>query len=607
MRHGEERRQGLPVAALASAAIGAAVVYQLMLLIPLALMFALPVLWYRSVFLLWAAGLGFLVLAWVVQPSAHDDLQDVDRAKAPQLYEWLDALCARLGAPRIHRIALTNELNAGALEVRRGVSIRPTRRVLVLGVPLLALLDRAGVEAVVAHELGHFSREHGRLGHWLYRTRAAWERHVQEVADGESSPWERAGASFAAVFVPWFSRHSFAHMRRCEFEADRLACAAVGAPVMARALAAIALASQRWREQFEREVRALQLAHEAPPPRWLDTVLAALRDKPCDADERTRLLDEYDDEEHTHPPLTRRLAALGVAPQAADLFLPLAVDAAGPELLGSAWADALRAAEASAVDPRLWAMRHAALQALAARRRDLRMSDTSSRERVRIEWAFREPAPTLTAAQPLLDGDAIDPVAAYCAGCALEMSGRGREAIEQWQRCIDRSPVFAAPARARMAAALDALHAPRAERTRNAALRAKALDRRKQAVSRVSESFESADAACEAAALDDTQRQAIVGALRAQVAIREAWCLGMRAALDERRDYAACLFVLRVDPASMRDQGIEEDELADQLRRVVSDVVDPEVLLLVHTLFTTEPVPPSIERRLAATALARLR
>jgi Zn-dependent protease with chaperone function len=157
----DEPSRPLGPVALASAAIGAAALYQFALLFPLALGLALPVLFYNNAFLASASGVGFLILAWIVQPGTGGVQTTLSRSEAPILYGWLDSLCQRLNAPRIHAIALDDELNAGAMELHRGVSLKPTRRVLVLGVPLLAALGPVALEAVVAHELGHFSRQHG--------------------------------------------------------------------------------------------------------------------------------------------------------------------------------------------------------------------------------------------------------------------------------------------------------------------------------------------------------------------------------------------------------------------------------------------------------------
>ena len=109
------------------------------------------------------------------------------------------------------------ELNASAAETRGLFGVLGTRRVLTLGVPLLGTLSREELMAVIAHEYGHFSRRHGRLGHWLYRARVGWLRYAEHVDESDST-FYRAAAWYAARFVPYFSARSFVHSRQCEYE-----------------------------------------------------------------------------------------------------------------------------------------------------------------------------------------------------------------------------------------------------------------------------------------------------------------------------------------------------------------------------------------------------
>lgn len=129
------RGGGLAPAWLAAVALGAAALNQLFWLLPLALMLGLPALWYGNVVLGGVALAAFVLLAWVFQPHQADPPHELVPDDAPLLFERVHALADALRAPRVHAIALDNELNAGALELNRGVSLRPVRRVLILGRP----------------------------------------------------------------------------------------------------------------------------------------------------------------------------------------------------------------------------------------------------------------------------------------------------------------------------------------------------------------------------------------------------------------------------------------------------------------------------------------
>ncbi|RZI57372.1 MAG: hypothetical protein EOP37_20590 [Rubrivivax sp.] len=351
---------------LALAALAASFFLQLMLLVPAALVTLAPAAVFDN-WLFWGAGLmAFVLMAWLAQPSWHGSPQRLNRDQAPRLYARVDEMTDAIGAPRLHAIAIDASINAGALEEHRGVSLRPTRRVLILGLPLLRLLDTAAAEAVIAHELGHFSRRHGRLGHWLYRTRAAWTAWAAGVRQDEedSSPWDRAGANFAELFLPWFSRASEAHSRRSEFEADALAAQWASPEALARALLLIEVAVMRQGEaSASLDLDALR-ASSAPPARWADQPVQALVDNPPTPEEIAEAL-RHRQPHGSHPPHRQRMDALGVVGEAIDLRPPSWEESAAAQWLDGSWSALCQAQGPWAgVGERLsWAMAHEALVA----------------------------------------------------------------------------------------------------------------------------------------------------------------------------------------------------------------------------------------------------
>jgi Zn-dependent protease with chaperone function len=363
----EGTETGLAPAWLALAALAASAFHQLMLLVPAALVTLAP----AAVFdhrLFWAAGvIGFLIFAWLVQPNWHGSPQRLTRAQAPRLYARVDEMTDAIGAPRIHAIAVDNTINAGALEEHRGVSLRPTQRVLILGLPMLRLLDSAAAEAVIAHELGHFSRRHGRLGHWLYRTRAAWTAWAQGVRDDEteSSPWDRAGESFASLFLPWFSRASEAHSRRCEFEADALAAQWASPDALARALLLIEIAAMR-HGSASTALDLDELRASAEPPRhWADLPAQDLDARPPTREEIAEAL-RHRQPHGSHPPHRQRMQALGIDGETVDLKPPAWEQSAAAQWLGDAWPSLCQAHGpwAGETERLTWVMAHEALASL---------------------------------------------------------------------------------------------------------------------------------------------------------------------------------------------------------------------------------------------------
>jgi Zn-dependent protease with chaperone function len=95
------------------------------------------------------------------------------------------------------------------------------RRVMGIGVGVLALLSTAELEGVLAHEFGHYLGGETRLGGFLYRTRASIGRVLEHL-----------GGSVLAKPFAWygnlFLRLTHGLSRRQELAADAHAVAIAG-------------------------------------------------------------------------------------------------------------------------------------------------------------------------------------------------------------------------------------------------------------------------------------------------------------------------------------------------------------------------------------------
>lgn len=576
-------RGGAPAPALlAAVALGAAVLNQLFWLMPLALMLGLPALWWGNAFIAGLAVVAFLVLAWVLQPRQPSPPHELRPDEAPQLFERVNALADALQAPRVHAIALDDELNAGALELNRGVSLRPVRRVLVLGRPLLAALDVPAAEAVIAHELGHFSRRHGRLGHWLYRTRQSWEA-LSRLEDGDapaadSSAWERAAAGFANRFLPWFDRLSLAHMRRCEFEADALAAQVARPAELARALVLLqrlqaprALIGDTVRRRWMRD-------HAEPSADLLAREVAAWR-------EAAQGVDAVQDTSGsgTHPPLVQRLAALGVA--APDESWPSASAAA--DWLPEAVAQGAPADVAAAL--LRWRMGHRLLRELAPG------PEATPARRLQLALTLGEPTQAL--AQQLGDSP-------------LELLLRARVEIQAQRRGSARQLLEACRAYktaerdvATTWLVADELGANAEERRRHEGWLRLVRARREAALEQLAADREQGKV--DLAPLQAADGAALGSALQEHSAVREAWLFGQTATAQDV-SYQAAVLLLRVDAVAALELGLDEDSLAELAHELLAWVSPPGQLRLVLTRYTTEGLVPKLAAALAAKPATRL-
>ena len=96
---------------------------------------------------------------------------EVTAADQPALWHRVHQLAAQVGTRPPRRIFLVPEVNAAVWENTRLLGLIPGKRQMMVGVPLLMALTPAQLDAVLAHELGHYGNRDTRLGGLVGRTR----------------------------------------------------------------------------------------------------------------------------------------------------------------------------------------------------------------------------------------------------------------------------------------------------------------------------------------------------------------------------------------------------------------------------------------------------
>lgn len=238
---------------------------------------------------------------------------ELRREDAPRLFALVDELTTKLDAPRVHIALVNDEYNAALAQVPRLGAFGWHKNYLLLGLPLMQALSPEHFRAVLAHELGHLSGNHGRFGSWIYRIRATW---FQLLARLEAE--DRWGSGVFVKFLNWYAPHfnayTFVLARAQEHEADRASAQLMGARTVAEALATVDvkatfLSDKYWSEVFK------QADTQPEPTRGAFAGMsrafgAGIPPQDAEVFFRASLAREtsYDD---THPSLAARLAALG--------------------------------------------------------------------------------------------------------------------------------------------------------------------------------------------------------------------------------------------------------------------------------------------------------
>lgn len=180
-------------------------------------------------------------MLWSLVPR-RDQFEDpgprIDRSSHPRLFQELDTIAAALDEPLPEEVFLVAQVNAFVAD-RGGIMGFGSRRVMGIGLPLVAVLNVAELRAVLAHEFAHYYGGDTRLGPFVYKTRLAMVRTIQNMAAvGRVMRIAIAQLVYRGVMevlrAYWglFFRATQLISRRQEFRADELACHIAGSDAL---------------------------------------------------------------------------------------------------------------------------------------------------------------------------------------------------------------------------------------------------------------------------------------------------------------------------------------------------------------------------------------
>jgi Zn-dependent protease with chaperone function len=305
---------------------------------------------FNIVLLAVAVGLG--CLSWTTWRS----LQGVwtpPRGIALQLEEmrrltlWIDLLqhgtgsrlrptCKAAGSgkpqsPLIHQVLLTDDFNANIIQLPRWGGIGGYRNYLLMGLPMLYALSPEQCRAILAHELGHLSHQHGRFAGWVYRRYHHKALLLSRLQSGRSTFIKDLAMRCLRWYVPSLEKAFFAIAQADEFRADRYAAHCTDGETVAEALVQLHVKAHYLTEQFWPTVFA-QAAHHPDPPKQLFLSLGDMLQNPRDLQAAAQglqtILAQSTSPTETHPCLSDRLTALGISPHQVPLNSPFPATAA---------------------------------------------------------------------------------------------------------------------------------------------------------------------------------------------------------------------------------------------------------------------------------------
>lgn len=260
---------------------------------------------------------GAFIAVLRAKPAPPDGLA-VSEADAPQLWAEARDIAARVGTRPPDEIRLVAEVNAAVSEQAGMLGLRPGRRYLYIGAPLLMGMDVGMLRAVLAHEFGHYSGHDTRLGGLTYLGYDTMAGTIGRLGRRNVLGWLFRGYFWLYRLV------SLAVRRRQESDADQAMVRVAGRDTAATALRSLRPLGAAWDFYLGNYVAwgwEFGYAPAAITGSFADLLTAR-------EDELRELAGEAPQEKRSrwdsHPPVAERIRAIERTPATED------IDAADP-------------------------------------------------------------------------------------------------------------------------------------------------------------------------------------------------------------------------------------------------------------------------------------
>ena len=273
-----------------------------------------------------------LVLGMIFAGTSRSGPEGIDRSEAPDLWNAVDAALGDLGTGDV-RLHLSDDLNASVGRTRRFAGLGSVLHV-TLGLPLLALLDRSGLDAVLAHEAAHVRFKDVNGARNVAEFVDCFDLVFDYVPPGESVVG--TVILFGLNDLAHYAQLDFARLsRRAELRADDAAAQQGDARAPARALKLLAAGGAFIEDEIATPLKREMLGSYGVVESPFSRIMRRLNEMrtPAGVEGWFRKAMEKEarekaQERHaaTHPPIRERLLALGVPPD-------FAIDRLGPPVL----------------------------------------------------------------------------------------------------------------------------------------------------------------------------------------------------------------------------------------------------------------------------------
>jgi Zn-dependent protease with chaperone function len=217
-------------------------------------------------------GAGAALLIWLFllkglfkgQRVETSNYVELTKKSHPELFDFINRLCADTGAPRPRKVFASPDVNAALVYSTSLLNlVIPPRKDLLVGLGVVNVVNVVEFKAVLAHEFGHFAQRSVKLGNYVYVANRVMRDIVysRDALDQFVENWSRVDIriSFPAwglKAILWLVRKILAgtfealnvlHLslgREMEFNADNVAVSVTGSDAIVHALSRLDFASE---------------------------------------------------------------------------------------------------------------------------------------------------------------------------------------------------------------------------------------------------------------------------------------------------------------------------------------------------------------------------
>lgn len=196
----------------------------------------------------------------------------------PELWAFVDQICAETGAPKPRSIYIDPDVNAYVSYTNSWLSlIFPVKKELTIGLGLVSCVSLSEFKAVIAHEFGHFAQRSMKIGNYIMSantiihdmifTRDRWDRILEQW---RSMDIRLSAPAWVITPVIWLIRqilslfYQFLNImysslsREMEFNADKVAVSVSGSEAIISALWRLDDGSTNWNDTVSHAFLASQ-------------------------------------------------------------------------------------------------------------------------------------------------------------------------------------------------------------------------------------------------------------------------------------------------------------------------------------------------------------